>query len=563
MGQVPHFAGGGTAGPVTRHNRRVTIGSWLAEGDRALAAGKWDEAREAFERALDDGAPGAALMGLGDALWWLGRTEESLERLEEAFLAYRREADLAGAANAAILLSMVNKANYGNVAVAQGWVRRARRLVEEAGVDSAIGWVHAIEGYVSGDVKAAVGCYEQALVAARDRGDLDLELCALSGKGRALVSQGYVAEGLALIDEAMAGTSGGEWQRFGTVAFTGCDMLVACERVNDLDRAIQWCDGLRRIIANHGSPFHYVQCRMIYGSLLFRQGDWASAEQELRAAAEAGAAAPALHGYALARLAEIEARRGRFSEAIALVESCGDLEAALPRALTALAEGNPERAVALLERRRGKIEDAGAVQVPVLLVEANLARADRDGAARAASELAELAQVSGETWVRGAADLAKGRLALAGGDDVGAVRWLEAACEAFVQARSPFEEAQARRWLAEALGERQGAMAAEEARTALLAFERLGAAPEADATARLLRRLGGGGRPVPRVDGALTEREREVLRLIREGLSNPEIARRLYISRKTASRHVSNVLAKLDLPNRAAAAAHAARLFGD
>ena len=91
-------------------------------------------------------------------------------------------------------------------------------------------------------------------------------------------------------------------------------------------------------------------------------------------------------------------------------------------------------------------------------------------------------------------------------------------------------------------------------------FETLGARADADQAAAFLRELGGSGRTAVRVDtGSLTAREREVLRLLTEGLSNAEIARRLVISPKTAEHHVSRVLAKLGVRTRAEAAAHAVR----
>jgi DNA-binding CsgD family transcriptional regulator len=79
-----------------------------------------------------------------------------------------------------------------------------------------------------------------------------------------------------------------------------------------------------------------------------------------------------------------------------------------------------------------------------------------------------------------------------------------------------------------------------------------------DQAAALLRRLGHG--PTPPADPApLTPREREVAALLAEGLSNGEIARRLYISTKTASVHVSNILAKLAMTSRTEVAAWAVR----
>jgi DNA-binding NarL/FixJ family response regulator len=57
----------------------------------------------------------------------------------------------------------------------------------------------------------------------------------------------------------------------------------------------------------------------------------------------------------------------------------------------------------------------------------------------------------------------------------------------------------------------------------------------------------------------LTDREREVLALVAQGLSDGQIAERLVISPHTVHRHVANILLKLRQPTRAAAAARAAR----
>jgi pimeloyl-ACP methyl ester carboxylesterase/DNA-binding CsgD family transcriptional regulator len=63
----------------------------------------------------------------------------------------------------------------------------------------------------------------------------------------------------------------------------------------------------------------------------------------------------------------------------------------------------------------------------------------------------------------------------------------------------------------------------------------------------------------PPVEGPLSERERQVLRLVADGLGDAEIARRLIVSPHTVHRHVANIRAKLGQPSRAAAAAYAAR----
>jgi DNA-binding NarL/FixJ family response regulator len=101
--------------------------------------------------------------------------------------------------------------------------------------------------------------------------------------------------------------------------------------------------------------------------------------------------------------------------------------------------------------------------------------------------------------------------------------------------------------------------AVEQAQRALTSFERLGAVIDADRVAAFLRSLGISARVGTKRVGVLTMREQEVLRLLGLGLTNPELAERLHVSRKTASHHVSSILTKLGLSNRAQAAAYAVR----
>jgi tetratricopeptide (TPR) repeat protein len=70
-----------------RSHGRVTA------GDRALEAGEWSAARDSFRTALDLGQTAEALNGLGQALWWLGKTQDSIDYRERAYAEFRRRQD--------------------------------------------------------------------------------------------------------------------------------------------------------------------------------------------------------------------------------------------------------------------------------------------------------------------------------------------------------------------------------------------------------------------------------------------------------------------------------------
>jgi DNA-binding CsgD family transcriptional regulator len=143
--------------------------------------------------------------------------------------------------------------------------------------------------------------------------------------------------------------------------------------------------------------------------------------------------------------------------------------------------------------------------------------------------------------------------------------WLGAAA-AFDEIALPWPAAYARLRAAEAYvaaGDR--AAAAQPLTAAIDAAEAIEAAPLAAAGRALARRARirlqapVEQAPAPAPLG-LTPREHEVLLLLAEGHTNREIGARLYMSEKTASVHVSRILAKLDVGGRVEAAAVAHRL---
>ena len=532
----------------------------LRSGRDALAAGDWERARSAFEKAGELGETAEVLDGLGLAAHYQGRYAQAIELKKRAFAAFRRRGDWAEAAELARWLAFLHGTVHGNMAAANGWMARAERLLEGVDECAAHGWITLDRAPFTRDTSERERLATAALAIGRRFGDTDLEFDALALLGEVYVASGRLAEGMRLIDEAMAAISGGEVVGVGTIGEIYCRLLSACEHATDVRRAEQWIAAADGLVV--WSDFVAPSCRCHYGGILIAIGRWAEAEEELLAALrafESGYRAERIGP--LVRLAELRVRQGRFEEAEHLLEG-GEWHPSARRSLAAIALGRGDHALAE-DLARLCVEgenpaDPACGPLLELLVGIQLARYDVPAARQTLAGLAGLAGGCSDERVRASAELAEGMVLAAEGDERACAQ-LMVAVERFSTLDLPLETARARLALAGALSPSSTAAAVAEARLALSAFGRLGATRDADATAALLRRLGAAGRAWPRGHGGLTRRETEVLSLLAAGLSNAQIAQRLVISRRTAEHHVASILAKLGLRTRTEAAAFALR----
>lgn len=536
----------------------------LAAGTEALQRGAWEEARDHFQSSLAAGETPQALEQLGLATWWLDDAALTFDARERSYRLYRAHDDPLGAARVALWLVWDFLAFRGDTAVASGWLERARRLLAGHERSAEYGWLLLRDGEVAlfrgHDPATARDHGVRAAALGRATGDRGLEFTGLALEGLARVSAGDVATGMRCLDEATAAATAGEVKELHTVGVVCCWQIFACERVRDYDRAAQWCARVQEFTKRWRLRPLSAICRTQYAGVLIWRGEWAAADAELGLATrELEQVRPPLAAQAIARLGELRLHQGRLDDAERLFSAAGAQPLArLGRAALALERGAAAEAGAELERFLAHVGNteptmrAGALE---LAVRAHLACGDLDAAERARAELRQIAEALGTTPLAASAAAADGLLLRQRGDAAGAVSRLEAAAAGYEQSGAPFETARARLELGDALAQTGRAAAAlRETRQALETFKALGADGEArraqEKVAAGSKRSGG--------KSQLTGRQLEILRLVAQGLSNPDIAARLRLSDHTVKRHVANLLTKLRLPTRAAAAAYAA-----
>jgi DNA-binding NarL/FixJ family response regulator len=377
---------------------------------------------------------------------------------------------------------------------------------------------------------------------------------------------GRVRDGMARLDEAFTMILGGDCRDPAVINQVACGLISACGRCGDVTRAEVWL----RFIENStpsslgGPAIHlFAHCWAAFGSLLCHVGRWREAETALRMALAKGETSFHIVKLATrATLADLWIHQGRLAEAARLIdESIDRVEVMGPRARLYLAQEQYELAAAVARQALRQLsgDQLRAASLLLILVEAELGGGKITAAENATLQLQHMAEGAEVPAVAAQAALALGKTSMARKELELAAQHFEAGLAALGDSCPPLRAA-LHLELARAYASTASAEAIVNAESALSIYQRLGS-PDAALAADLLKAQGRKvtvAPPPPTAIDVLSRREREVLPLLAQGLSNPSIARRLFITPKTAEHHVSSILSKLGLRNRAEAAAFAA-----
>ncbi len=546
----------------------------MDDHDRAIALG-----REALRVATADGRDALLLGHLHDRLRWFqwdaGDHEAAAASLQEALAVIPVEPPTTIRARALAQLAGVHMdaGHFPEAAeAAQGAIEVARASGgrgDEALALAILGWVTALRG----EAEAGIALFRDGLRIAEDLGGVEGIALGYAELARMLDAIGRPGASLDAAREGFAVTS-----RLGVERTYGGILLG--HAINALLELGRWDDARAALdTALHtgytGRPALWI--RINEARLETGRGNLEVADAALQAAIalHAGRSGPEFRPRLLAAAAELAVARGSVTDArrawdeawaAAPPESLPDPAVGWLGALALRAEAD-ELELATVRR------DAGAHAVVLARFEAIAARlmaADEALSHLAGGAPREPRLVAIEALCRAEASRIHGEEPIE--------RWTQAVT-AWDAAGRPYPAAYCRLRLAEStIATREHRAIAEAAlRDAHATTVRLGAAPLRRQIEDLARRgrvelAVSGGPAVPRGavepategdDGrelGLTPREAEILRLVAGGWSNQQIADRLFISRKTASVHVSNILGKLGVERREEAAAVAHRV---
>jgi tRNA A-37 threonylcarbamoyl transferase component Bud32/tetratricopeptide (TPR) repeat protein len=459
-------------------------GDFWEAGRTALARHAWREAFDLFCKADAVRALSAEdIERLAESAWWTGRIDDCIAAHERAYTAYM---DQGAPRRAAMVAARLAEDHFNRQAksLGNGWLKRAERLLQdvpecvEHGVLLRLHALLALE--TEGNVEKALGLARRTCDLATRFNDRDLQALALHDIGRMLVSQGELAQGMALIDEAMAAAVSGELGPKVTGRIY-CNMMGTCEKLADYQRAAEWSEAARRWCEPHAGSGYPGICRVHRAEIMRLRGSWSDAETEaLHAADELKGFYHVGVGEAFYEIGEIRLRMGDLGRAEEVFRQAHELgrDPVPGLALLRLAEGKVEAARALIDRAvadrpEGSLERARLLPASVQIA---LAAGALDLARAGAAELAAIAERYGSTALRASATQAQGAVQLADNATDEAVPTLRRACKLWQEVQLPYETAITRLLLAGAYGATGHSEDAQlERQAAMSTFKGLGA----------------------------------------------------------------------------------------
>jgi tetratricopeptide (TPR) repeat protein len=363
--------------------------------------------------------------------------EDAAAQLSAAIREFTAAGDRRQAAMACVRLGDLYSLPMVNLTAARAWFARAIRMLEDEPPCVEQGWVAVASlGCDVGDPDVLLARAELALDRARRFGDVNLETKALADAGLAHVQAGRMAEGMALLDEAMALVCGPADDEV-AAGKSVCSFLTACYYAADFDRAGSWADVLRRrgLIGESPGPPAYLgnHCDSVHATALCELGRWGEAEAVLTRAIDAFESVMGLPSWHPAvTLAELRIRQGRLADAEMLLLGKDDhLQALLPAARLHLARGDHDLARATASRGLRAVGDdrLRGAELFAVLVDTELAAGDLDAAVAACEDLVVRVAQLDVPGLQARVAAARARVLAAAGDGPAAIATTEAALD--------------------------------------------------------------------------------------------------------------------------------------
>jgi DNA-binding CsgD family transcriptional regulator len=508
---------------------------WLASrlADALYRTGDRSEAERVAERALGHASDPDLVV---DLHWTLAQCRMLGGKSDESFATLRQALDAHGITpkhrGRLLVLAARTYLNFGEVEAAGREANKALVSAENVNDTWAIGWalhVLAISAAIRGDLAGALPLYDRALAVAETDPTLrDLGILLRINKSASLCNLDLYDEGLAAAEQARQ-----QADQVGTAIRLAQAHFTLSQALSETGR---WDDALAEIAVvpeDLKEPIAACCERGIAAVIGFHRNELDAARRHLAAA----------EGYAK--------RSGHHTVPPLLAaqslekEQIGDFSAALT-VLTSALDANPDDL--------GEIEEllSEAVRLAVKIGDRTTAQSVTTRAAGFAEGSEIPHRQANALYCRGMVDRDSGVLL--------------AAARRYADAGRPLPRAKALEAAAECLVEADDRTAARQAfEQAVEVYEFLGA--EADLNRVQSEFRGHGIRRGPHskhrraVSGwdSLTDSELKVAAFVEEGLSNPEIAARLMLSRRTVATHVSHILKKLNVTTRTDIARESAR----